>query len=398
VNTNNTGKTTRRRLCATSVLVALALTLAACGDGGDAVAPGTAGEGNGGSLKVGLVAPYSGVFGFYGPTLEAAMQAGFKAEAAAGQQVELLTEDDQTDPQTALSKVRKLVQQDEVQAVVCCVNGAATLAVAPYLSSVGVAQIAPLPGPAGLEKFKTAWSVGFYPQQLTEPFGRYAYEELGHRTATILSSDFVQGRLVADGFKKGFTEAGGEIVKEIYPPLDNADYGPFLSQIGDPDIVFGFLGGADAVRVVKQYKALGVDQRTQLIGLGPLVTRLILDQQGEDAVGVQGMFHYPESGLDNQSDEDFLAAIKGAPPKITPNFVQANAYATAKVLLAAGKEASSGKEFAAAVGEVSVDAPWGQLKFDPKTHYPVLNGYFYEVVQGADRLEHKVLGTFEGQR
>nr|AIQ77682.1 putative ABC transporter [Nocardioides sp. JS1661] len=380
-------------LCASAALVLLA----ACGSnpgGADAVA---AGEPAGKDVTVGLVAPSSGVYGLYGPVLSGVMKGVFGSDAAASG-IELLTEDDAGDPQTALTKVRKLVREDGADVVVCCVNGAATLAVAPYLKSVGIPQIAPLPGPGGLGKFETAYSVGFYAQQLSEPFGEYAAKELQYEKAIILSSDFVQGHDVADGFKEGFTAAGGTIVKEIYPPLDTSDYGPFLSQISDADVVFGFFGGADAVRLVKQYDAAGLKDEAQLIGLGPMVSRLVLNQMGDAAVGIQGVFHYAESGMGTPADDAFVKAVSAvAPPDVTQNFVQANSWTTAHVISQAVTDSrKSGDSLLTSIASVNIEAPWGPFSFNTKTHYPVLKGLLYEVVSGPERLDHKVLGTFDG--
>lgn len=373
--------------------------LAACGSSGDVARPGADGKPAGDKVVVGLVAPSSGVLGLYGPTIDGMMR-GALGRDGAEPGIELLTEDDAGDPQTALTKVRKLVQEENADAIVCCANGAATLAVAPYLESVNVPQLAPIPGPAGLGEFDTAYSVGFYPQQLTEPFGRYAVEELGYKKAIILSSDFVQGHDVADGFMAGFKEAGGTIAKEIYPPLDTSDYGPFLSQIDDADVVFGFFAGADAVRLVKQYDAAGLKDKAQLIGLGPIVSRLVLDQIGDAAIGVQGVFHYTESGMGNPADEAFTAAASGAaPPEVTPNFVQANAWTTAAILEQAVRQSrESGDPLIETIAGIEVQAPWGDFAFDAGTHYPVLTGQLYEVVQGPKRLDHKTLGTFEGSQ
>ncbi|MGY2704818.1 ABC transporter substrate-binding protein [Nocardioides sp. HB32] len=387
-----------RLLAALGAGAALAL-LAACGNGGaDGARPGVTGKAAGDEVTVGLVAPSTGVYGLYGPVLGGIMKGVFGHDGTSGLTFEQA--DDAGDPQTALTKVRQLVQQEGADVIVCCVNGAATLAVAPYLESVGVPQIAPIPGPGGLDEFSTAYSVGFYAQQLTKPFGAYAAQELGYKKAVIMASDFVQGHDVADGFKEGFTSAGGTIVKEVYPPLDTSDYGPFLSQISGADVVFGFFGGADAVRFVKQYAAAGLKDKAQLIGLGPMVSRLVLDQIGDAAVGVEGVFHYAETGTASPADEAFAAAAAAAaPPEVTPNFVQANAWTTAKVIEEAIKESrSSGDSLTEAIAGTHVDAPWGPFSFDPTTHYPVLKGLLFQVVKGPQRLDHKVLATFEGEK
>src|SRR5262245_65837116 len=83
-----------------------------------------------------------------------------------------------------------------------------------------------------------------------------------------MTADFVTGHHVAGAFRAGFTGAGGEIVKEIYPPLNSPDFAPYLTQLTQvkADAVFAFFGGADAVRFVRQYQEYGFAGRLPLRG------------------------------------------------------------------------------------------------------------------------------------
>lgn len=404
------------------LMVAMVLILTACGGADDldttgmaetpadtdATAEETDGESgvseadSGEPIKVGLLAPSSGVFGFYAPILEAAIMAVLAQEGDVdGRSIELIIEDSASDPQVALSKAQTMVNRDGVEVLVCCVNGAANLAVGQFLDGTDVPQIAPIPGPKGLEAYGGSFSVGFHPEQLTIPFGRYAAEELGHQRAILFASDFSQGHLVVDGFREGFEAAGGEIVDEIYPPLDTSDYAPFLSQIGDADVVFSFFGGADAIRVTTQWDETGLKDEAQLIGLGPLVTKLVLPQIGEPAVGIEAIFHYAEDDVKGPGQDDFEALLGDKIPEDRSlTFVHANGYAVGKVLVEVLRNADgdlSRDALISALETVEVDAPWGSLTFDPETGYPVVPGYYYRVAQGDDgALRHEVIDVLEG--
>jgi branched-chain amino acid transport system substrate-binding protein len=415
--TNQSGRSHVQRVGA--LVLTLAVSLTACGGAKGQDAEGTAGTptateatpgngqgetatGGGEPIKVGLLAPTSGVYGFYGPILEAAMKAALVQEGAVdGRPIELVIEDTATDPQVALSKAETMVNRDGVELLVCCVNGAANLAVGQFLDGTDVPQIAPIPGPKGLEAYGGSFSVGFHPEQLTVPFGRYAVEELGHQRAILFASDFVQGHLVVDGFRKGFEAAGGEIVDEIYPPLDTSDYAPFLSQISGADIVFSFFGGADAIRVSTQWDEAGLKDQVQLIGLGPLLTKLVLPQIGEPAVGLEAIFHYAEDGVETAGQADFEALLGDKiPADQSLTFVHANGYATAKVLVEVLRTVGddlSRDALISALETVEVEAPWGPLNFDAETGYPIVPGYHYRVVQGEDgALHHEVIDVLEG--
>jgi hypothetical protein len=79
--------------------------------------------------------------------------------------------------------------------------------------------------------------------------------------------------------------------------------------------------------------------------------------------------------------------------------VQANAWTTAQVIEQAIKDSrDSGDTLVTAIAGVQVEAPWGPFSFNATTHYPVIQGLLYEVVQGPQRLDHEILGTFDGEQ
>lgn len=378
-----------------SVLLALALLLSAACQGGDD-ASGDGGSTDGSPLKIGVILSYSGPFGLYGQPMESVMRLYFEQHGneIAGRPVEFVFEDDGTDAGTAVTKAKKLVEQDKVHLVVCCVNGASTLAVSPILAETRTPQIGPIPNPAGLEKYDTAAMAAPTAGTDATKLGRYAYEKLGYREVVVIASDFSYGHEVAAGFMDGFRSAGGKVAQQIYPPLGTQDYGSFLTQVGQADAVFAGLAGADAIRFVQQYQQFGLKDRMPLVGHGPLVTELVLSQIGEPGVGVKAAFYYTSS-LDNPSNAAFLKAVSDAGLKIIPSHFTAGAWATAQVISAAveqsGGNVSDGAKLAEAIRSTEIDAPWGRLTFDPETGYAVTDTYFYEVVKEGGQIKHRVI-------
>jgi branched-chain amino acid transport system substrate-binding protein len=374
--------------------VLLALALGACGGesgGGDAGEP----------VKIGVVLPYTGNFGLYGKPMEAALRARLaQAGDKAGERpVELIFEDGATDPGTAVSKINKLVDQDGVAAVVCCVNGASTLAAGPILAERKIPQLGPIPNPSGLSKFATAAVAAPTAERDATLLGERAAKELGYHSAAILASDMSYGQEVARGFEKGFTGAGGTVVKKVFPPFGAQDFGSYLSQVGDADVLFGGFAGADAIRFVKQYDNFGVKGKIPLIGHGPLVTELILQQEGKAAVGIGAGFYY-SSSLDLPANQEFKDGLAGAAKGVPPSHFTAGAWATGGVLLdAIGRargDVGDGEQFARAIRATKLDAPWGPLQFDPGTGYAPGPGYYYEVVDDGGSLHHDVKGEMGG--
>ncbi len=379
-----------RPAAAASALVALGLLASACGDSEQAASSGEAGE----TVKIGVLLPYTGPFGLYGEPMEAALrQRVQEAGGAAGdRRVELVFEDEATDPKVAVSKVTKLLDQDEVSAVVCCATGAATLAVGPILAERKVPQLGPIPNPSGLSKYETAAVAAPTAAHDAEALGRYAASKLGYKTAAIVARDFAYGQEVAESFTKGFASQGGSVTTTTFAPLGTQDFGSYLTKVGRPDVVFGGFAGADAVGFVKQYRKFGV--KAPLIGHGPLVTELVLNAIGPDGVGVGAGFYY-SSQLENPENQAFIEAMK-ANPKFVPSHFTAGAWATGSVLLdaieRAGADATDGEALASAIRATDIAAPWGELRFDPKTGYAIAPTYFYEVTDDGGALQHHIDG------
>lgn len=383
--------TLRQGTLLVAALSAAALALAGCG--------GAAVSGQQSSdkpIKIGVLLPYTGPFGLYGKPMEAALRARLALDGnkVGDRAVELVFEDEATDPATAVSKANKLVDQDGVAAVVCCATGAATLAVGPILAERSIPQLGPIPNPDGLSAYSTAAVAAPTAGHDAGKLGGYAATDLGFHSAAIVASDFAYGHEVADKFKESFVAAGGEVVKEVYAPLGTTDFASYLSQLPDADVTFAGFAGADAIKFVQQYDSFGLKAKMPLIGHGPLVTELVLNAIGPAAVGVGAAFYY-SSTLDNAENHRFIETMKGVNPDFVPSHFTAGAWATGSVLLdaikRAGDGATDGETLAAAIRATDIEAPWGRLTFDPETGYAVAPTYYYTVTSTDGALAHKIV-------
>lgn len=381
-----------RRGAVLAVLTAGAMALAGCG--GAAVSPQNSSDN---TIKVGVLLPYTGPFGLYGKPMEAALRARLALDhnRAGGHKVQLVFEDEATDPATAVTKANKLVDQEKVSAVVCCATGGATLAVGPILAARHVPQLGPIPNPDGLSKYQTAAVAAPTAGHDAGKLGTYAAENLGYRTAVVIASDFDYGHEVAGAFQQQFTAAGGKVVKEVFAPLGTTDFASYLSQLPTADVAFAGFAGADAIHFVQQYSKFGLKKKMPLIGHGPLVTELVLNQIGPAADGVGAGFYY-SSTLDNAENKRFIDTMKAVNPDFVPSHFTAGAWATGSVLLdaikRAGDHADNGDDLAAKIRTTSISAPWGRLAFDPKTGYAIAPTYYYTVTSHGGTLTHHVVG------
>lgn len=394
------------------VLVAL-LTMAACGDDdaesassdttegeSTSTTEGDGDEPSGEPVKVGVLLPYSGPFGLYGGQMETAIRARLAESDAvdATHPIELIFEDDATDAGTAVSKATKMIEEDGVQIVICCAGSASTLAVAPILTEANIAQIAPIPGASNTEEFTTFASAAPTAAADAGKLGTYAFEELGYETASLIISDYSYGREVGDSFAAAFEDAGGDVVETQYTPLGTQDFGSLLSAADDADVMLGAFAGADALRFVQQYDQFGVKDRMPLIGHGPIISELILGQEGPAALDVGAGFYY-SSSIDLPENQRFIDALGEADSKLNASHATASAWAVGSLLIdlieRLDGDLSDGTATVEAIIETEIDVPWGDLVFDPETRFAVTPTYYYIVTQDGDELRHEIQGTIE---
>lgn len=93
---------------------------------------------------------------------------------------------------------------------------------------------------------------------------------------------------------RSLRQAGGEVVKEIYAPLNTADFAPYLAKVGGlgADAVYAWFAGADAIRFVKAYKECGLAGKLPLLGYNTLTDDTILPAIGDAALGIVTVGHY----------------------------------------------------------------------------------------------------------
>ncbi len=110
----------------------------------------------------------------------------------------------------------------------------------------------------------------------------------------------VPGKADEQGFIKGFTENGGQIVGSVRIPLANPDFAPYLQKAKDakPAALFVFVpAGTQAIAVMKAFGDVGLKQAgIKLIGPGDITTDEGLDAMGDVALDVTTMMHYSAAG------------------------------------------------------------------------------------------------------
>ncbi|OZI16972.1 ABC transporter substrate-binding protein [Bordetella genomosp. 7] len=353
-------------------------------------------------LKIGALNSYSKVFAALGNANVRGMNLYFNeiGNTIAGRKIEVIREDDEINPQVGLQKLRKLVQSDNCDIITGIQASNVAMAAVQYLRQSGAFMLCSGAGLVdlaftGLPYFFRC-SVDTYPLHST--MGEWVYDNVT-KEIVLSASDFAGGRGSLKEFKAGFTGRGGKIIKEIYPPLGNNDFSPYLADIRniDPPATFSFYAGTDAVRFVKQYDEYGLKMAVPMTGSGFMLDSDTLPAQGASALGVRNALHYADT-LDNEANKKFVAGYREAHNEY-PSVYSEYGYVAARVIHAALEaidgDASDKEKLRKAMLEVKLAAPRGPFSFNPKSQGPVHNIYIREVAEIDGRITNKVIHTVE---
>lgn len=347
-------------------------------------------------IKIGFMAPLTGVAAAAGKEAVEGFELYWKSKnnQSAGRMVTVMIEDDAGNPNTALQKARRLVEQNKVDFLIGNVLANTGLAVAEYVAGNGVPYFAPIIAADDLTQRNRIPNViriaGFSASQLPRPLADYAYKKLGKRKIATIAQDYSFGHENCGGFAQTFTEAGGAIPLQLWNPINTADFSPYFAQLQNAgvDAVFATELGADGNRFLKQWSSFGLKGKIALLGAVNLTDQgVIRTLAPEEAVGVLSSAHVVE-GNDVPDVQNFVKVYEQAFQKI-PSLMGFSFYSGA-MWLDLGIQGIGGKlddraKFLDAIRKVTLtNSPFGRpVRLDDYGN-PVYDVFIREVKTRAD--------------
>jgi branched-chain amino acid transport system substrate-binding protein len=217
-------------------------------------------------LKIGEVDPLTGGVSQFGIGCHQGFVLAFEQINAEGgilgQQIELVTEDDQSKPGQSATAVRKLITQDKVLAILGDATSSATLEAAPIAQTDKIPMITPTAtNPRITEVGDFIFRVCFLDEFQGRVLARFAREKLKAQrifTLTDVKQDYSVDLLKF--FKDEFTKLGGTIVGEQSYSTGDIDFRAQLTPIrgAKPDAVYVPGYYQEAALIVKQGRQIGL--------------------------------------------------------------------------------------------------------------------------------------------
>jgi branched-chain amino acid transport system substrate-binding protein len=369
------------------VAVAAGVALLASGCAGSGAAGGGGGEG--GDVKVGFISPVTGFAAALGTDMKRGWDLYWElnGDTAAGVTVKTVYEDDAGDPDVALTKARRLVEQEKVDLVAGPVLANTAYAVAGYVAAQGVPTLQ-ITGADDLTQRQFdphILRMGYTSSPSNFPAGQWAYDQ-GYRKAVTLCPDYAFGWESCGGFVSAFTRAGGTIQEQIWNPLGTQDFSTYISQIkqSNPDVVFvGSAGGPDAILLYEAWTNFGLEG-IPLVGNCCFADEVFLREVGETAVGVKSFTYWAE-GRDSDAVRTFVEEYEKRHKEI-PSLYAAGSYMMAQVVAQTLEKTDGvldGDSFINEARKLTFDdSLYGPMKFDD--HNNVVGPVYLTEVQKRD--------------
>src|SRR6476646_8587372 len=298
------------------------------------------------TIKVGVIAAFSGPFADYGAQIEAGMKAYMKQHGStvAGKKIELITRDTKGPaPEVAKRFAQELITRDKVQFLAGFGLTPNAMAVAPVVSEAKVPMIISNAATSSITtKSPYITRVSMTIPQIAEPLAQWALKN-GIKQVYTVVADYGPGIDAETQFTKTFKEGGGTIIGSVRTPLQSPDFSATTQRVKDakPQAVFVFLpAGQQGISFVKGFNERGLAAAgIKLIATGDITDDHVLNAMGDPTLGLITSFHY-SAAHESPENAAFLKAYAEAnDAKLgAPNFMAAAGYDTMQVIYEVAKK------------------------------------------------------------
>jgi branched-chain amino acid transport system substrate-binding protein len=338
-------------------------------------------------LKVGLITTLSGPPAVIGQQLRDGFNLAVKTLGGklGGREAEVIVADDELKPDVAVAKVKAFVERDKVDFVVGPVFSNMLQAIMKPVTDSGIILVSPNAGTsnfAGKECNTNFFVTSYQNDQNHEVLGKYA-QDAGIKKAFIMAPNYQAGKDALTGFKRYFK---GEVLDEVYVPLNQLDYSAELSKIAaaKPDAIFVFLPGGMGVNFVKQFRQAGLADKIKFLSAFT-VDEGTLPAQQDAALGFFGGANWAPN-LDNPQNKAFVAAYEKEYGAV-PGSYAFQAYDAGQLIDSAVRAVKGNltdkNALRAALQKADFKSLRGDFKFNTN-HYPIQNFYLVKVAKRPD--------------
>ena len=350
-----------------------------------------------GTIKIGLILPYSGQFADAATQQDDAIKLFMKqnGDTIAGKKIEIIRKDvGGINPPVAKRLAQELVTRDNVDILagfVLTPNAMAAGDVSSEAKKFMVVMNAATSIITTKSPYMARTSVTI--PQLEVAFGKWVAgnKKLNVKKVYTMVSDYGPGHDAEQSFQAGFKAGGGEIVGSVRMAVANPDFSAYVQKAKDlnPQGVFVFIpGGAQPAALGKAFAERGIDpKKTKIMGQLEITDEHALTSMGDAAIGIITSGHY-DYNHKSKMNEAFVKAYN-AEFKRNPDFFSVSAWDGMHLIYAALKKTggkTDGESLINAAKGMAWESPRGPISIDPETRDIIQTVYVREVEKVGGKL------------
>ncbi|CAH1655888.1 Amino acid/amide ABC transporter substrate-binding protein (HAAT family) [Hyphomicrobiales bacterium] len=336
-------------------------------------------------VKVGVIVSLSGPSAVLGQQARDGFELAVKELGGklGGLPVEVIVVDDELKPDVAVTRVKGMLERDQVDFVVGPIFSNVLMAISKPVTDAKTFLISPNAGPsvlAGKSCNPYFFVTSYQNDQVHQISGKVA-QDRGYKKVYLLAPNYQAGKDAIAGFKRDFK---GEVVAESYVPLNTLDFQSELANIAalQPDAIYTFMPGGMGVNLVRQYQQAGL---TIPVLSAFTVDESTLPAQKDAAVGMFAGSNWAPN-LDTPENKAFVAAYEKAYNSV-PGSYAFQAYDAAKLIDSAVKatkgDLANKDALRAALLKADFKSLRGNFKFSANG-YPIQDFYLTKVAKRPD--------------
>lgn len=342
------------------------------------------------TILIGLAGPLTGPSARIGKDLENGAQLAIadvnaQKPTLKGQPVtfKLLSEDDQSDPRTAVAVAQRLVDEG-VAGVVGHWNTGTSIPAARIYHDAGIAQVAPVATGHGYTQqgFDTSFRVMGHDDDGGNYAGEYAVKVLKAKRIAVIDDRTAFGQGLADEFIKSLAAQGVQPVAREYVDDKTVDFSAVLTTLRSKNADLIFFGGVDsqAAPLARRIKQLGMN--TSLMGAGGFVSQTFLtlaQKEGEGVVALEPGLPLEQMPGGKAFEQAYRDRYKTHIELHAPF-----AYDATRVLIAAIEQAQSADpaDYLPKLRAIHYQGVTGSIAFDAQGNLQQPSFTLYRVVDG----------------
>jgi branched-chain amino acid transport system substrate-binding protein len=360
------------------------------------------------TIKVGLIAAFSGPFADYGKQMEGGIKAYMAqhGDQVAGKKVQVIIKDT-TGPSPEIAKrlAQELVVREKVDFLAGFGLTPEALAVAPIAEQAKKPMII-MNAASSIITTKSNYIARFSMTlpQVSGPMATWALKN-GIKRVVTLVADYGPGIDAETAFKTNLLGGGGQVVESIRVPLRNPEFAPYIQRIKDakPQAVFIFVpAGEQSIAFMKGYRERGLAEAgIKVIATGDLTDDHVMPAMGDSTLGVITTFHY-SAAHDSPENKAFLKSFAAANPDAgRPNFMAVAAYDGMNAIYEVSKKLNGkidGERAMAILKTMKFVSPRGPIAIDPATRDIVQTVYVRKVEKIGNEAYNVEFDKFQNMK